>query len=66
MRKKGQPHGIADTPEIITDYEVHGAARSDVGKATDVVEQLETADRVPEKLYADGGVSDDCERLRDS
>jgi hypothetical protein len=42
-------------PEIITDYEVHGAARSDVGKATDVVERLEAADRLPEKLYVDGG-----------
>ena len=43
------------TPEIITDYEVHGAARSDVGKATDVLDRLEDADRAPEKLFADGG-----------
>ncbi len=44
-----------DTPEIITDYEVHGAARSDVGKATDTVNRLEEANRSPEKLYVDGG-----------
>jgi hypothetical protein len=41
--------------EIITDYEVHGAARSDIGKATDTVDRLEKADRTPDKLYADGG-----------
>ena len=44
-----------DTPEIITDYEVHGAARSDVGKAPDTVARLEQAERSPEKLYVDGG-----------
>ena len=44
-----------DTPEIITDYEVHGAARSDVGKAPDVLDRLEEADRSPEKLIVDGG-----------
>jgi hypothetical protein len=44
-----------NTPEIITDYEVHGAARSDVGKALDTVDRLEKADRSPEKLYVDGG-----------
>jgi hypothetical protein len=41
--------------EIITDYEVHGAARSDIGKATDTVDRLEKANRTPDKLYADGG-----------
>jgi hypothetical protein len=44
-----------DTPEIITDYEVHGAARSDVGKAPDTLDRLEETDRAPKKLYADGG-----------
>jgi hypothetical protein len=43
------------TTEIITDYEVHGNARSDVGKAPDVVERLEQADLKPETLYADAG-----------
>ena len=60
---KGQGYSthIAETcnngekPEIITDYEVHGAARSDVGKATDSVERLKKAELKPEKLYADGG-----------
>ena len=41
--------------EIITDYEVHGAARSDKGKATDIVDRLESSDLKPETLYADGG-----------
>lgn len=41
--------------EIITDYEVHGAARSDIGKALDVVERLESAGSKPETLFADGG-----------
>jgi hypothetical protein len=44
-----------DTPEIITDYEVHGAARSDVGKAPDMLDRLKKADRSPEKLFVDGG-----------
>jgi hypothetical protein len=42
-------------PEIITDYEVHGAARSDVGKALSVVERLDAAGLKPETLFADGG-----------
>lgn len=41
--------------EIITDYEVHGAVRSDKGKASDVVDRLECAGLKPEKLFADGG-----------
>jgi hypothetical protein len=60
---KGQGYSVhitetcnnGEKPEIITDYEVHGAARSDIGKATDAVERLEKAARMPEKLYADGG-----------
>ncbi len=41
--------------EIITDYEVHGAARSDMGKAPDIVDRLEAGGLKPEKLFADGG-----------
>jgi hypothetical protein len=41
--------------EIITDYEVHGAARSDVGKALSVIERLEAAGLKPGTLFADGG-----------
>jgi len=41
--------------EIITDYEVHGAARSDIGKAVDVVNRLALAGLKPAKLFADGG-----------
>lgn len=41
--------------EIITDFEVHGAARSDKGKAVDIVKRLESADLKPDTLYADGG-----------
>jgi hypothetical protein len=41
--------------EIITDYEVHGAARSDIGKALSVVERLDAAGLKPETLFADGG-----------
>jgi hypothetical protein len=41
--------------EIITDYEVHGAARSDIGKALGIVERLDSAGLKPETLYADGG-----------
>ncbi|MCK5205387.1 MAG: hypothetical protein KAR15_16005, partial [Desulfobacterales bacterium] len=40
--------------EIITDYEVHGAARSDMGKAPDILDRLEAAGLKPEKLFADG------------
>ena len=45
----------AASPEIITDYEVHGAARSDIGKALSVIERLDAAGLKPETLYADGG-----------
>jgi len=45
----------AGKQQIITDYEVHGAARSDVGKAPDILDRLESAGMLPEKLYADGG-----------
>jgi hypothetical protein len=45
----------ADKPEIITDYEVHGAGRSDVGKALSVIERLDEAGLKPETLFADGG-----------
>ncbi len=41
--------------EIITDYEVHGAARSDISKAPDILDRLEAAGLMPEKLFADGG-----------
>ena len=34
---------------------MHGAARSDIGKALSVVERLETAGLKPETLFADGG-----------
>lgn len=45
----------SDKTEIITDYEVHGAARSDAGKALGIIERLESAGLKPETLYADGG-----------
>lgn len=41
--------------EIITDYEVHGAARSDIGKAKGIIQRLESAGLKPETLFADGG-----------
>jgi hypothetical protein len=41
--------------EIITDYEVHGAARSDIGKALSVIERLDSAGHKPGTLFADGG-----------
>jgi Transposase DDE domain/Transposase domain (DUF772) len=41
--------------EIITDYEVHGAARSDMGKALSVIERLDAAGCKPDTLFADGG-----------
>jgi hypothetical protein len=41
--------------EIITDYEVHGAARSDIGKALSAIERLATAGLKPDTLFADGG-----------
>ncbi|MFO7605556.1 MAG: transposase [Desulfurivibrionaceae bacterium] len=55
--------------EIITDYEVHGAARSDIGKAKDVLQRLKSVGLKPETLFADGGypsvpsayeVTEDC------
>ena len=45
----------AKETEIITDYEVHGAARSDIGKALPVVERLDDVGLKPETLFADGG-----------
>ena len=44
-----------EKPEIITDYEVHGAARSDMGKALGVIERLDDAGCKPDILFADGG-----------
>jgi hypothetical protein len=44
-----------EKPEIITDYEVHDAGRSDIGKALPVVERLNEAGIKPETLFADGG-----------
>jgi hypothetical protein len=43
------------THEIITDYDVHGAARSDIGKALPVIERLDDAGCKPDTLFADGG-----------
>jgi hypothetical protein len=45
----------AEKTELITDYEVHGAARSDIGKALSVIERLDAAECKPDKLFADGG-----------
>jgi len=42
-------------PEIITDYEVHGAARSDIAKMIPAVERLEATGLKPKTLFADGG-----------
>jgi hypothetical protein len=42
-------------PEIITDYEVHGAARSDMAKMIPVIERLESCGLKPKTLFADGG-----------
>ena len=44
-----------DKTEIITDYEVHGAARSDIAKMIPVIERLKSAGLKPETLFADGG-----------
>ena len=45
----------AKKTEIITDYEVHGAARSDIAKMLPVIERLESAGLKPKTLFADGG-----------
>jgi hypothetical protein len=45
----------SEKTEIITDYEVHGAARSDIGKALSVIERLDDAGIKPEAIFADGG-----------
>jgi hypothetical protein len=44
-----------DKPEIITDYEVHGAVRSDKAKMIDVLQRLESSGLKPETFFADGG-----------
>lgn len=41
--------------ELLTDYDVVTAARSDVGLALPAFERLSACDRAPETLYADGG-----------
>ena len=48
-------HVNSEKPEIITDYEVHGAARSDMGKAIDIVERVDSPNLKPDTLFADGG-----------
>ncbi len=45
----------ADKPEIITDYEVHGAYRSDANKTRGIVMRLRRAGVTPDTLYADAG-----------
>ena len=61
LKGKGYSVHIAETcnndgkSEIITDYEVHGAGRSDKGKAPKIIDRLESADLKPETLFADGG-----------
>src|SRR5512136_1855980 len=45
----------SEKTEIITDYEVHGAGRSDIGKALSVIERLDDAGLKPKTLFADGG-----------
>lgn len=45
----------ADAPEFITDYDVTGAGKSDVGKAKGVVQRLEKNARKPKVLFADAG-----------
>jgi hypothetical protein len=58
---KGYSAHIAETcnnpgkSEIITDYEVHGAAGSDKDKAPAIIDRLESAGLKPETLFADGG-----------
>lgn len=44
-----------DTPEIITDYDVHGASQSDKDQAWAIVDRLERVGIKPKKLFADGG-----------
>jgi hypothetical protein len=44
-----------DQREIITDYEVHGAARSDIGKAAGIIDRLDSIGLKPDTLFADGG-----------
>lgn len=42
-------------PEIITDYEAHGAARSDLNKVQGIVARLQQSQLCPEVMYADAG-----------
>ena len=49
---------------MIADYEVHGAARSDKGKALPVLERLDAAGLKPEVLFADGGYPSGPSALR--
>ena len=44
-----------DKTEIITDYEVHGAARSDIAKMLPAIDRLESAGLKPKTFFADGG-----------
>lgn len=45
----------AGKSEIITDYQVHGAARSDAGQVPDIIDRLQSAGLKPETFFADGG-----------
>ena len=45
----------AEKTEIITDYEVHGAARPDIAKMLPVIERLGSAGLKPKTFFADGG-----------
>jgi len=44
-----------EKPEIITDYEIHGAARSDKAKMLSAIDRLEYSGQKPGTLFADGG-----------
>ena len=53
--QNAKPSHLPLPPEIITDYETHGAARSDMGKTPDVLDRLESAELMPKVLFEDGG-----------
>lgn len=70
LKGSGYSTHVAETcnnkgkPEIITDYEVHGAARSDVAKAPDVLDRLEASGMMPDTIYTDAGYPSPPSTLR--
>ena len=58
--------GNEGSPEIITDFDVHGSHGSDHGKASEALDRLEATGLRPDELFADAGYTSGQELLNAS